>query len=275
MKKCVFFVVFVCVLTVLVTACTDRKSAGSVLPVAGDSATADTLEQDIVEMPRGADELFDDFIFNFAVSRKLQQERISFPLTVKKGEKVEHLQKKQWKTEHFFMDQDYYTMIFDNREEMELTKDTAVSHVVIEKIYLDKETVKQYVFNRVNGKWMMQEMHVDAMYQNNNASFLQFYHRFASDPEFQIQSMNTTVEFTSPNPDDDFSNQTGEIVPEQWPSFKPSLIPVGFIYNIIYGQQYKDSDQKIFVIHGIANGFASEMTFRKIRGSWKLVKFTS
>lgn len=275
MKKCVFFVVFVCVLTVLVTACTDRKSAGSVPPVAGDSATADTLEQDIVEMPRGADELFDDFIFNFAVSRKLQQERISFPLTVKKGEKVEHLQKKQWKTEHFFMDQDYYTMIFDNREEMELTKDTAVSHVVIEKIYLDKETVKQYVFNRVNGKWMMQEMHVDAMYQNNNASFLQFYHRFASDPEFQIQSMNTTVEFTSPNPDDDFSNQTGEIVPEQWPSFKPSLIPVGFIYNIIYGQQYKDSDQKIFIIHGIANGFASEMTFRKIRGSWKLVKFTS
>lgn len=275
MKKCVYFVVFVCVLTVLGTGCSDRKTAGSVQPVAGDSASTDTLEQDIVEMPRGADELFDDFIFNFAVSRKLQQERISFPLTVKKGEKVEQLQKNQWKTEHFFMDQDYYTMIFDNRDEMELTKDTAVSHVVIEKIYLDKETVKQYVFNRVNGKWMMQEMHVDAMYQNNNASFLQFYQRFASDPEFQIQSMNTTVEFTSPNPDDDFSNQTGEIVPEQWPSFKPSLIPVGFIYNIIYGQQYKDSDQKIFVIHGIANGFASEMTFRKIRGNWKLVKFTS
>lgn len=267
--------VFVGVFAALTTGCSDRKAAGSNESLAGDSLPADTLDQGITEMPRGADELFDDFIFNFAVSRKLQLERISFPLEVKRGAKVEHVAKNQWKTEHFFMDQDYYTMIFDNREEMELTKDTAVSHVVIEKIYLNKKTVKQYVFNRVGGKWMMQEMRVDAMYQNNNASFLQFYQRFASDPEFQIESMNETVEFTSPNPDDDFSSQTGEIVPEQWPSFKPSLIPEGFIYNIIYGQQYKDSDQKIFVIHGIANGFASEMTFRKVNGKWKLVKFNS
>ncbi|MBO4826852.1 MAG: DUF4348 domain-containing protein [Prevotella sp.] len=275
MKKCASGVVLGCLLAVVNIGCSDRKTAGGEPSAAADSVSVDTLEQDITEMPRGADELFDDFIFNFAVSRKLQQERISFPLLVKTNGRESHVQQNQWKTEHFFMDQDYYTMIFDTHEEMELMKDTSVSHVVIEKIYLDKKTVRQYVFNRIGGRWMMQEISENPIEQNTNASFLQFYQHFASDEAFQIQSMNTTVEFTSPNPDDDFSNQTGEILPEQWPSFKPALIPQGFIYNIIYGQQYKDSDEKIFVIHGIANGFASEMTFRKIRGSWKLVKFNS
>ena len=275
MKKCAYFALLACVVTLLGVGCIDRKPAGINPQAEADSAMVDTLDQDISEMPRGADELFDDFIFNFAVSRKLQKERITFPLLVKKGGKEEHLEQQQWKTEHFFMDQDYYTMIFDNREEMELMKDTSVNHVIIEKIYLDKETVRQYVFNRIDGKWMMQELREDAMGNNSNASFLKFYQHFASDQDFQVKSMNATVEFTSPNPDDDFSIQTGEIVPEQWAMFKPALIPQGFIYNIIYGQQYKGGDQKIFVIHGIANGFSSEMTFRRLAGQWKLVKFSS
>ena len=42
--------------------------------------------------------------------------------------------------------------------------------------------------------------------------------------------------------------------------------------NIIYGQKYVRSDQKIFVIRGIANGLETELTFKRIGGKWKLVK---
>ena len=83
--------------------------------------------------------------------------------------------------------------------------------------------------------------------------FLKFYQRFSVDSAFQVAAW-TTVEFTSADPDDDFSTQTGSIIPEQWPSFKPELIFTGVIYNIIYGQEVYESNQKIFVICGIANG---------------------
>ena len=177
--------------------------------------------------------------------------------------------------EHFFMKQGYYTLIFDNAKQMELVKDTTISHVVIEKIAFNNKSVKQFLFNRVNGQWMLTSMNLKAMYETTNASFLQFYQRFASDSAFQVQSLNALVEFTAPDPDDDFGSITGSISPEQWPSFKPGLIPKGEIYNIIYGQKYTESNRKLFVIRGVANGMETEMYFKKLKGKWKLVKFNS
>ena len=83
------------------------------------------------------------------------------------------------------------------------------------------------------------------------------------------------MEFTAPDPEDDFSQISGVIMPEQWPDFKPTLIPRGIIYNIIYGQHYTETTRKIFLIRGIANGLEIELVFRKVKGKWKLVKFNS
>ena len=118
--------------------------------------------------------------------------------------------------EHFFMRQDYYTLIFDNQKQMKLMKDTTIDHVVIEKVFYSRKTVQQFVFNRINGQWVM----------------------------------------TSP---------------ETWPAFAPRL-PHGMIYNIIYGQKYTESNRKIFVIRGIANGMETSLTFKKIGGKWELIK---
>jgi hypothetical protein len=262
--------------------CSEKKStAGGAQrdSLAVDSLPQDTLESIIEEqpMPKAADELFDDFIFNFAANRKLQRSRIQFPLKVyQRGSKtVKLIEKKDWKMEHFFMKQGYYTLIFDSPKQLSLVKDTTVGHVVIEKIGLKNQTVKQYVFHRINGQWMMTSINNKALYEGSNASFLQFYQRFAVDSAFQVSSMNDLVTFTAPDPDDDFSSITGSISPEQWASFKPGLIPSGQIYNIIYGQTYTESHQKLFVIRGVANGMETEMTFKKIRGRWKLTKFNS
>ena len=173
------------------------------------------------------------------------------------------------------MTQGYYTLIFDNRKQMNLVKDTTIKHVVIEKITFENKTVKQYLFDRINGQWMMTSINNKAMYETTNASFLQFYERFAIDSTFQISSMNSSVTFTAPDPDDDFSSITGSITRETSPSFKPGLIPSGQIYNILYGQKYTESNQKLFVIRGIANGMETEMIFKRINGKWKLVKFDS
>ena len=66
---------------------------------------------------------------------------------------------------------------------------------------------------------------------------------------------------------------TGDIAPETWPAFAPEL-PRDFIYNIMYGQKYTQSNRKIFVMRGIANGMEMELTFQRKGGEWKLTRLS-
>lgn len=282
MKKLSFLSVLLAVLTVVCftsVGCSDKKPAQvhdstSVDSVIADTQTVDSTEKLIEEtpMPKAADELFDDFVFNFAANRKLQMKRVHFPLPVYHNDKlVKSIGKRAWKMEHFFMHQDYYTLIFDNQKQMNLVKDTAIDHVVIEKVFYAKKTVQQFLFNRINGEWMMTSINYKPMYSNMNASFLKFYGHFATDSTFQAEHLHNPVKFVGPDPDDDFSTMSGDIEPETWPAFAPQL-PHGMIYNIIYGQKYAESNQKIFVIRGIANGMETILTFKRIHGKWMLTK---
>lgn len=281
MKKGVVLVVAVCLLMVMwTTGCTDKKPVAVDTLVVDSFKNADTIAVDTMDkliseqpMPKAADELFDDFIFNFAANRKLQMARIKFPLKVVDGENTTYIKKADWKMEHFFMEQGYYTLIFDNHKQMGVVKDTSINNVVVEKVYLKKKRVEKYMFERIRGRWMLTSILNNAMYHNTNASFLAFYQKFATDFDFQIESLNNPVMFTGPDPDDDFSTMTGEIAPETWPAFAPEL-PSGFIYNIMYGQKYVEGDQKIFVMRGIANGMEMELTFRRIDGTWKLMSLS-
>ncbi|MBD8972175.1 MAG: DUF4348 domain-containing protein [Prevotella sp.] len=282
MKKLSFLSVLLAVLTVVCftsVGCSDKKPAQvhdstSVDSVVADTQTVDSTEKLIEEtpMPKAADELFDDFVFNFAANRKLQMKRVHFPLPVYHNDKlVKSIGKRAWKMEHFFMHQDYYTLIFDNQKQMNLVKDTAINHVVVEKVFYAKKTVQQFLFNRINGEWMMTSINYKPMYSNMNASFLKFYGHFATDSTFQAEHLHNPVKFVGPDPDDDFSTMSGDIEPETWPAFAPQL-PHGMIYNIIYGQKYAESNQKIFVIRGIANGMETILTFKRIHGKWMLIK---
>lgn len=282
MKKLSFLSVLLAVLTVVCftsVGCSDKKPAQvhdstSVDSVVADTQTVDSTEKLIEEtpMPKAADELFDDFVFNFAANRKLQMKRVHFPLPVYHNDKlVKSIGKRAWKMEHFFMHQDYYTLIFDNQKQMNLVKDTAIDHVVVEKVFYAKKKVQQFLFNRINGEWMMTSINYKPIYSNMNASFLKFYGHFATDSAFQAKHLHNPVKFVGPDPDDDFSTMSGDIEPETWPAFAPQL-PHGMIYNIIYGQKYAESNQKIFVIRGIANGMETILTFKRIHGKWMLIK---
>ena len=153
MKRILIVVVaFVCVMF----SCQGDKTENAVSNNDSDSVVADTVATDTIEqlveetpMPKAADELFDDFFFNFAANGKLQKRRIMFPLKEIDGEEVVMINKKDWKTEHFFMQQGFYTLLFDNRKQMELVKDTTINHVVVEKIFLNNHRVTQYIFDRI------------------------------------------------------------------------------------------------------------------------------
>ena len=279
MRK-VFGAFFACVL--LMFSCTGKQAqrveesqTDSVADTL-DSVPLDTLEQLLSEIPtpKAMDEFFDDFFFNFAANKKVQKARIIFPLTVHKADKDEQIEKNKWQMERFFMHQGYYTLLFDNDEQMQLSKDTSINQAIVERIQLKKNLVKDYVFNRIRGAWMLREIRETTIAENINSSFLSFYQRFVTDSAYQIKSLSPMVTFVGPDPDDDFSTMEGVITPDTWEAFAPKL-PSKVIYNIIYGSPQTAGNSKIFILRGIANGLEMELRFKKTGGRWLLTKMTT
>jgi len=66
--------------------CTEKNTSAvdsDTIITVDTTAVVDSIEDEIIAatpMPKAADELFDDFFFNFAANRKLQSKRIVFPL---------------------------------------------------------------------------------------------------------------------------------------------------------------------------------------------------
>ena len=56
--------------------------------------------------------------------------------------------------------------------------------------------------------------------------------------------MNSSVTFWDLTPDNDFSNITVRLA-GQWPSFKPSFLPHGLIYNIIWSEIHRGQAEDI------------------------------
>lgn len=222
-------------------------------------------------LPVTVDELFDDFIFNFASNRQLQLERIAFPLLVNSGTHLDTLQRADWQMEHFFMNDGEYTLMFDSQEQTELMKDTALNNAIVEKIFLENEFIRQYIFIRNEGKWMLNEIRNQTLPRNPNASFIDFYHRFVTDSVFQRESLSEEIAFVGPDPDDDFSQMEGVITPDFWDAFAPEL-PQRMLFNVVYGRQDSTANEKIFVLRGISNGQELELTFRRENDRWRLTK---
>lgn len=109
MRKSVFFIILACVAMLCTnTGCTDKKPEPAD-SLRNDSFVADTVVDTdtvarIVEempMPKTADELFDDFFFNFINNKKLQRGRVMFPLPVRTGNHVSYIQRSRWQMDHF------------------------------------------------------------------------------------------------------------------------------------------------------------------------------
>ena len=73
---------------------------------------ADTLlEAEVKEEPKPmeADELFDDFIFNYASDDALQRQRTVFPLPYYNRDTPSKIEEEFWKHDYLFTKQNYYT----------------------------------------------------------------------------------------------------------------------------------------------------------------------
>lgn len=274
------------VLTIIVAltcSCTGNRTDSSEGDALADSLadslltdTVDTEEELVAEtpMPVSADELFADFVFNFASNGKLQLQRIAFPLKMTMPNGNKEIERKQWKTDHLFMQNDFYTLILNSNKQKALVNDTSVKTAVVERIDFTRHMIRQFFFDRQQGRWMLRSVNEQPVREHPNASFLLFYEHFATDSAFQSESIAEEVRFTGPDPDDDFSQMEGVITPDTWPAFAP-LLPADVFYNIVYGPLTTVSNRAVFMIRGIANGQELEMTFLRKGAKWILTSLNT
>lgn len=265
----------------LLMACGDGKTRNK--PVAlslemEDSVAlvSDTSGVEVEEqnpLPMEADELFDDFIFNYASDEKLQKERTVFPLPYYDQETPLKVEKEEWKHDYLFSRQNCYTLLFDKEEEMDLLGDTTLNSVQVEWVHLATRMVKKYYFERIKGRWMLEAVNLHHIGKSEGKGFVDFYARFVEDSVYQRRHICEPIRYVTIDPDDEFSILETTLNVEQWYAFRPQL-PVDNLSNINYGQENKDdADTKILKVNGIGNGFSNIFYFRKRNGEWEFYKY--
>lgn len=264
-------------LLVVFASCNNKKGNNNLSGAENDSVqrlNEDSLAEAAKASHRtNADELFNDFIYNFASIPAVQKERIVFPLLVEQNGKKSYINAPNWKHDYLFIRQKIYTLIFDKEKDMDLVNDTSIHSAQVEWIYPKQKSVKHYNFKRVHGMWLLESINISKMTNIEDETFLDFYSRFSTDSLFQAQRVCQPLKFVTANPEDDFSMLEATIDVSQWFAFKPKL-PVIQMSNINYGQPNSDnSDQKIVAFKGVSNGFSNVLYFRKNSGKWKLFKF--
>ena len=221
------------------------------------------------DLPRAADELFEDFLYYFASNERLQRRRIAFPLTCSEGGQDTLINEQQWTMDTLFMGSGEYAMILDSREQREIANDSALSKVTLEQIIFASNQMKSYHFCREDGRWMLTDIALTPLNVTANAEFLDFYHNFATDSLFQQNSLSKEIMFSGPDPDDDFAQMEGFIDSNSWEAFAPEL-PSDTLFNLVFTKQDSRSRKKIMLFCGISNGQEMEMTFARKRNGWKL-----
>lgn len=230
----------------------------------------DSTKLSEAEPPAAADGVFDDFAFNFMSNRRFQSERISFPLKYVVDGKETQIEKAKWKFDPLYSKNEVYTMIFDSKKSIKNQKDPHLAHVVVEWIYLNKNRVKQYVFDKKNGRWMMTSLIDEQLKENENSDFLNFYKRFSSDRSYQIKHIQSPFSLILQDPDT-YKPISGVGEPVQWQDFAPEL-PKGVITNVNYGQKYTNSMQRLLMVAASDGAMSSIITFKKVRGQWMVTR---
>lgn len=221
-------------------------------------------------------ELFNDFIFKFDQSARLQRGRVRFPLPVLEvsGDETT-IEQPAWRHHSMFLGQDFCTVLWNSRSQMSLAQDTNVVAARVEQIYLHSRTISAYSFERdsMNGQWMLTEMYDLPFSHTDLEGFFDFYTQFATDSVYQRQHVRSPLRYATVDEDSEYERIEGTIDADQWFEFAPE-IPQDVITNINFGQTYPNPNRMVVQMRGLANSLQSIMVFhRDISGRWQLTDY--
>lgn len=220
-----------------------------------------------------AEELFDDFLYNYVQDTVMQRERAVFPIQELQLDGSTHnISEAEWSRDYRFTPADYTTTLYNSEAEMSINEDTALQQASVEKIYIERQYITAYDFTRNNKRWNLISIRNLSFADSDLKDFLQFYSRFATDEAFSSKSLSRSIHISITDPDDESQNIEGFINREQWPTVAP-VLPDGVIMNVRYGQQYQHSRRILMEKTSMGDGMSETLTFAKGNRGWELVGY--
>ena len=242
--------------------------------VQADSSSAEPSEIREMEASMNLDRDFDDFMYIFVRSPRLQRERVHYPLPVQSADSVggdSLLRYLDFTRELGFLMGDFYTLLFSHVSQREQAKSQEENAVAVERINLYDMHIRSFCFERRHGKWMLVGLEEKAASETDYADFLDFYAQFSSDSLFQVRHIANRLRYSMLDPEADETYIEGTITAHQWHSFC-SDVPSGVISNIRYGQTYSPRHM-VLQKCGLANGMQETFTFDLRAGRWQLTSY--
>ncbi len=223
-------------------------------------------------IPKTADELFDDFFFSFTTDKKFQQQRVVFPLPVVDGSQSASVSQAEWKDFNRFVEQDFYSVIYERESDMELQKDTSVRSVSVEWFHLSEKYVERYNFRRSDeGTWLLTDVEKEETSQTPHASFVEFYAQFSQDTLFQRESIDFPLHLVAESQGEASDGGEMELSPDDWAEFREQMpLPEEVMTNIDYGQAALSENRKILLVEGMSNSLYVKYKFDCTNGVWHL-----
>ena len=276
------FLISFTILLLFVSACNNAsEDRGEV--IATDSVYVDSscYVQDTLQLfeeevlPESADELFNDFFFNYTSDMNFKSQRQAYSLDCNMGDTVVKIHSSELDVYSELLVDDYYSIIYERDEDLAFQKDTSLNEVAVERIDLDGKQIEQYIFNRIEGKWMLTGVGRNEMDYNPNSDFLDFYKSFSSDSVYRKNCINEPLKFVLLSEIDDVEDEIQELTSDEWLAISADLpLPAGVMINIDYGQTIISKNSKLLLVEGVSNGLSLTYRFMKIDGAWNLVEVT-
>ena len=273
MKHSVFFLLATTTAAIAFTACGHNDGRLSGNDLAADSVKADTNNVDFEEEPyvepsRHVDVLFEDFLYTFLTDAKFQAHRIAYPLPRTHNGRKEMVAKGQWTYTPLYANDDSYVLMFDQTNADVSAQDSTSKHVTLEWCDFDAQTSRQFVFDKMDGKWLLTGLVSDTLNSRAGDGFYAFFHSFSTDSLFRQQHISNPFSFKTFDTDS-YQAIDGVLDAEQWPDFAPD-IPAGHLTHIAYGRRHPASHTRTIVITGADTGASCALRFRYQRGKWTL-----
>jgi len=252
----------------------DEELTDSILSEA-DTLLLDEAFKDEL-LPDSVDQVFDDFLFLFDNSNRIQRRRIHFPLPVDElnGNHYE-IQQSEWSHRSMTLGQDFCTVLWNSRPQMSLANDTALLKARVEHIYLHSRIVETFEFERdsVAAPWMLAAKRAVSFDDYPLHEFLDFYRTFATDSTCQRRHVQNPLLFSISSEDSEEDIVKGTIDVDQWFEFAPE-IPQAVLVNINYGQLYTNPNRVVLQMRGFSDSMQNLFVFqRDALGRWRLTEF--
>ena len=236
------------------------------------ASSTDVQADEVVEDPVWTETLAAEVVL---LSRRLQRERICFPLPrIGAAGDTVMLSQTEWNPDFSWMEQDYYTILYNSVEQIEEVKDSTPSQVQVEIYDLPSLAFTSYDFERRHGRWSLVEQKDQFIQQSELSDFLVFYRHFSTDSLFQMSSIEQPLHFSYLDPEDEMTVVDGTIDVNQWPTFCPE-VPSGTLTNVRSGQTYHNPNRMVLQKCGQGTGLMEVFTFEKNGQRWMLTSYDS